>query len=180
MPPKCNIISGKKTSAFEMNLKPLNLNSKNSCKSPCPNTRHEHINNISVNGIGSQLAPHRSDSITPSDSVSQRPSVSMQESISHQPATRPSHYPPEILWHFEDCKNDPDVGLSDANQSRPSMEKATRHEDGTMITAAEWSAIKALARLIKFDLLNLPPPRDPSAKKKSKTKLYFRTYHHNH
>jgi hypothetical protein len=56
------------------------------------------------------------------------------------------------------------------------MERAVRHPDGTFITASEWDAIKASARLVKADLLSLPPPRHWCAKERSKTKTFFRTY----
>jgi len=95
----------------------------------------------------------------------------------HQPATRPPQYPPEVLWALDDCKYDPDVNVSTTNPSRPSMEKAIRHADGTMITGSEWSAIKATGRVVKSELMALPPPNDRKARKMNKTKVYFRTYH---
>ena len=45
-----------------------------------------------------------------------------------------------------------------------------------MISASEWAAIKATARMVKIDLLSLPPTRDRYAKNQKKTKVYFRTY----
>jgi hypothetical protein len=56
------------------------------------------------------------------------------------------------------------------------MEQAVRHSDGTMITSGEWTAIKATARMIKADLLALPPPRDKRAKDRPKTKTYYRSF----
>lgn len=116
----------------------------------------------------------RSASITPSDSVSRytshsdtsrsRQSIPQSNAGTHQPATRPPEYPLEILWSLEDCKTDPDVNVSKSNVSRPSMERAIRHADGNMITASEWAAIKATARMVKGDLLALPLPRDRRAK----------------
>jgi hypothetical protein len=146
----------------------------------------------------------RSNSITPSDSASRggsnsdgrstsqrgrstsqrsrpvsllRQSTSHHRQLGHQPATRPSEYPLEVLWSLEDCKNDPDVRITPTNASRPPMEHAIRHPDGTMISSSEWSAIKATARMVKSDLLSLPPSRDRRAKDRQKTKTYFRTYH---
>jgi hypothetical protein len=139
----------------------------------------------------------RSPSVAPSDSVSHigsrvgsdalgsqsgrsgsRPGKSMSQShsLQNQPATRPPEYPEEVLWSLEDCKSDPNVNVSSTNTSRPSMEKAIRHGDGTMITSSEWSAIKVSARAVKADLLSLPLPRDRRAKDQSRTKVYFRTY----
>lgn len=57
------------------------------------------------------------------------------------------------------------------------MEMAIRHSDGSLISSGEWSAIKATARLVKMDLLSLPPPRDRRAKGQKKTKTYFRSFH---
>lgn len=122
----------------------------------------------------------RSPSIAPSDSISYiAPHSSRSQSRTHsvhQPATRPPQYPVEVLWTLEDCKDDPDVKTTETNASRPPMERAIRHSDGTMITSGEWAAIKATARLIKVDLLELPPLRGRQAKEK-KTKTYFRSYY---
>jgi hypothetical protein len=125
----------------------------------------------------------RPPSISPSDSISHLGSgqsgrstpLSMSRSV-HQPATRPPQYPEEILWSLDDCKTDPDVKMSSTNSSRPPMERAIRHDDGTMVTASEWAAIKASARMVKADLLSLPPSRDRRAKDRAKSKVYFRTY----
>jgi hypothetical protein len=40
------------------------------------------------------------------------------------------------------------------------MEQAIRHADGTLITTSEYAAIKATGRMIKTELLSLPPSRD--------------------
>jgi hypothetical protein len=45
-----------------------------------------------------------------------------------------------------------------------------------MILASEWAAIKATARMVKADLLSLPPSHDRRAKDRTKSKLYYRTY----
>jgi hypothetical protein len=45
-----------------------------------------------------------------------------------------------------------------------------------MISASEWAAIKATARMVKAELLSLPPSRDRRAKDRTKSKVYFRTY----
>ncbi|KAF8224716.1 hypothetical protein L208DRAFT_1090250, partial [Tricholoma matsutake] len=72
---------------------------------------------------------------------------------------RPPQYPVEVLWTLDDCRDDPNVGVTEANEARPSIYKAIRHKDGRMISAAEWEAIKLAARLIKFELRQLLPPR---------------------
>jgi hypothetical protein len=138
---------------------------------------------------GSQ-ASLRSPSITPSDSISHFDSEghgsrsgrstphslpSIAQSV-HQPATRPSQYPEEVLWSLDDCRVDPDVKMSSSNSSRPPMERAIRHSDGTMILASEWAAIKATARMVKAELISLPPSRDRRARDRTKSKVYFQTY----
>ena len=127
-------------------------------------------------------------SVAPSDSISrfdsdgrtsrsgQSTSFSGRNVPLHQPATRPSNYPVEVLWSLDDCKDDPDIHMSATNTSRPPLERAIRHSDGTMITASEWAAIKATAHMVKSDLLSLPPSRDRRAKDRTKSKGYFRTY----
>jgi hypothetical protein len=136
----------------------------------------------------SQTSRSTSESISPSDSISRfdsdgRTSKSGQSAplsgrnvLMHQPATRPSEYPVEVLWSLDDCKADPDVNVSATNTSRPPLERAIRHGDGTMITASEWAAIKATARMVKLDLLSLPPSRDRRARDRTKSKVYFRTH----
>lgn len=57
------------------------------------------------------------------------------------------------------------------------MDKAIRHADGRMISAAEWEAIKLAARLIKCELRQLPTPSDSKATNQPKTKRFYRTYH---
>jgi hypothetical protein len=118
----------------------------------------------------------RSTSVAPSDSISrfdsdgrtsrsgQSTSFSGRNVPLHQPVTRPSNYPVEVLWSLDDCRDDPDIHMSATNTSRPPLEQAIHHSDGTMITTSEWAAIKATARMVKSDLLSLPPSRDRRAK----------------
>jgi len=114
-------------------------------------------------------------SITPSDSISQQAS-----SPSHpppQPLLRPSHYPAEILWTFEDCRSDPMVDVTEFNKSRPAMDRAIRHENGTMISLSEWNAIKGSARMIRYELQKLPVSDRRGAPKKRRGKVYYRSHH---
>lgn len=118
-------------------------------------------------------------SVAPSDSISRQNSGSTTPTIStpiHQPAVRPAEYPVQILWAFEDCKDDPDVGLTPSNPSRPPMERSIRHADGSLISPAEYSSIRASARLVISDLLAIPRPKNRSARTKPRTKSYFRAY----
>jgi hypothetical protein len=87
-------------------------------------------------------------SLAPSDSIS-------HYMTSNQPAIRPSHYPPRILWTFEECKADATVGFSNGNSSRPNMFRALRHNNGDPITKGEWKAVIASANLVVHDLTKL-------------------------
>lgn len=124
----------------------------------------------------------RSPSVSPSNSVSCVPSnvlgsdrgTSESQPV-HQPATRPSQYPPEVLWTLKDCKDDPNVKTTPTNLSRPPMEQAIHHADGNMISSGEWAAIKAMARVIKMDLLSLPTPTSQCAKELKRTSGHFFT-----
>ena len=102
--------------------------------------------------------------------------VSLLPSLQTQPAIRPSQYPFEVLWNLEDCQHDVDVNIQDSNKSRPSMDRAIRHQDGTMVTNMEWSAIKASARRIANELAGLPDPTNRQARMR-RTKMFYRTYH---
>ena len=125
-------------------------------------------------------------SIHPSDSISQSHQSGSHVSGSHvsilpasqvQPAIRPSEYPFEVLWHLEDCRQDVDVDVRESNKSRPSMDRAIRHPDGTMINDSEWSAIKSSARRIANELLALPDCGSVRQAKMQKTKTYYQTNH---
>ncbi|EGO04532.1 hypothetical protein SERLA73DRAFT_68220 [Serpula lacrymans var. lacrymans S7.3] len=99
--------------------------------------------------------------IYPSDSASHAANTSQAKSVvfTHESLPRPDKYLFEVLWHFDDCKEDEDSGLTAQNPARPAMECAIRHADGTMITSNEWSAIKASTRLAQFKLEQLPLPK---------------------
>jgi len=130
-------------------------------------TNSSELRNASRNS-GSSLGTNTS--VAPSDSIS------YLANKTSQPALRPNDYPTEVLWYLDDCKRDPDIKTSASNKSRPPLEPSIRHADGTMISFGEWSAIKATARLVRNDLLSLPPPKDHRAKDRRKTKTFFRTY----
>jgi hypothetical protein len=80
-----------------------------------------------------------------------------------------------VLWNKEDCEKDEDVNLQSVNKSRPSMERAIRHPDGTMLADSEWCAIKSSARRIANELAGLPASTRQGNTRR--TKLYYRTYH---
>lgn len=95
----------------------------------------------------------------------------------HQPATRPAHYPREILWSLECSKDDEDVASSEGNQSRPAMGRVIRHADGTDITAGEYQAIKATAHALAYDLNQLPlGPAQRHLKGKSRTMRFYKQH----
>jgi hypothetical protein len=78
---------------------------------------------------------------------------------------------------MEDCREDPDIGVTDSNSSRPSTRRATRHPNGTMITRGEWAAIKASSRMIASELRNLNLKSTGSQQiLNQKTQGYFSSY----
>ena len=124
----------------------------------------------------------REQSVSPSKSLSQIPSRSIPpQSLlqqNDQPAIRPFNYPPEILWLFKDCEADPNVIMSASNRSRPPLAACIRHEDGTLITTAEYNAIKASGHnIISNHLTNLPEPRDKLAKGKPRSKTWYASWY---
>ena len=124
----------------------------------------------------------REQSVSPSESLSQIPSRSIPpQSLlqqNDQPAIRPFNYPPEILWLFKDCEADPDVIMSASNRSRPPLAACIRHEDGTLITTAEYNAIKASGHnIISNHLTNLPEPQDKLAKGKPHSKTWYTSWY---
>jgi len=48
---------------------------------------------------------------------------------------RPPQYPLAMLWTFEDCKTDPGIDFTAANEARVALHKIIRHTNGTMITS---------------------------------------------
>jgi len=124
----------------------------------------------------------RSNSVSPSDSVSQVGSGSIANfPVQHtfsQPSIQPPHYSHKILWMLEDCQKDSHNIVTESNKSRPAMEKAVQHEDGMLINAGEWHAIKVNVRVIASrDLLPLPIPCNTPISMKKKTKTYFTRYY---
>ncbi len=107
------------------------------------------------------LAPH--DSANKSEAAQYSP---------NQFAIHLEKYTVEVLWSLEDCRNDPDVGMSFTNQSRPSMEKAVQCLDGCMISATEWATIKRSACTTSVDLMQLPPAKTQHC---TQSKTYFKT-----
>lgn len=132
-----------------------------------------------VTHIDSTSERSRSVSLAPSDSLSQassRASSSALPPISpfHQPASRPSQYPFEVLWCLDDCKHDPDVKISPGNESRPSMQSALRNADGTLISDGVWDAIRLSSRQIAQSLLNIDTSAQNEAR--SRTKQFFKSF----
>jgi hypothetical protein len=117
-------------------------------------------------------------SIQPSNSISQshRPSsTSYVAALPAQPAIWPPQYPFKILWLLEDCRQDPTVGVTESNKSRPAMDRAIRHPDGSMVCDVKWNAIKASARLIVHELASLPQAESNHIAKVQKTKVFYRS-----
>jgi hypothetical protein len=73
-------------------------------------------------------APHTaslSSSLRPSQSASQvSPAKRLSAPLPHpRSVIHPAEYPPSILWTFQDYKDDPNVGISAGNISRPPMRR---------------------------------------------------------
>ena len=124
----------------------------------------------------------REQSVSPSESLSQILSRSIPpQSLlqqNDQPAIQPFNYLPEILWLFKDCEADPDVIMSTSNRSRPPLAACIRHEDGMLITTAEYNAVKASGHNIISDhLTNLPEPWDKLAKGKPHSKMWYTSWY---
>lgn len=101
-------------------------------------------------------------SLAPSDSVS----CSNANKHIHQPATHPSNLPVEILWHFEDCRQDPNISMTPANWLHQNMERAIHNLDGTMISWGDGLPFKILPITFKWSsLVSLPPKEWNHARK---------------
>jgi hypothetical protein len=83
-------------------------------------------------------------------------------------------YPFTVLWNLEDCQADPDSGVMESNKSRPPMDRVIRLKDSRQISA---QAIKASARMLKYELRQLPPPLDQQAHNQAKMKVFYKQYH---
>jgi hypothetical protein len=55
--------------------------------------------------------------------------------------SHPSEFPASVLWTLDDCKKDPDVGVSPTNHSHPPMHCSICYEDGTIILEMDWKSI---------------------------------------
>ena len=92
------------------------------------------------------------------------------------PPTHPHNLPPEILWTWDDCKNNSFVGMTASNVSHSPMWCAICHENGNVITDAEWKAICQSAMLIACThLFPLSCVSQTGAKQTCK-KMYFKWY----
>ena len=93
-----------------------------------------------------------------------------------RPPARPHDLPPEILWTWDDCKNDTFVGMTASNVSRPPMRRAIRHENGNVITDAEWKAIRQSATLVARTHLFPLSRVSQTGAKQTRKKMYFKRY----
>ncbi|KAH6913246.1 hypothetical protein BKA70DRAFT_1525331 [Coprinopsis sp. MPI-PUGE-AT-0042] len=100
----------------------------------------------------------------------------------HQRVENPSAVPPLgmdrklVIWSIEDARESPLVGMTKANFSRPPMQKAIRHPDGTQLTPSEYRTILGLGKEVIRDLL-LPLPEPLNWDRKRKTKTYYISHH---
>lgn len=122
-------------------------------------------------------------SLGPSDSVSQGLAGSIGRAPGDPPSestsrsiTRPSHLPLAVLWTYEDCKHDPQVGLTENNRSRLPTHRVIRHENGTLITPSQWKLIRASTCAVARSTLANLFSSDPRAAGCPRKKKYFKTY----
>jgi hypothetical protein len=122
-------------------------------------------------------------SLTPSDSVSQgltgKIGRSPDDPSSKKEArsiTRPSHLPFAVRWTYEDCAQDPLVGINENNKSRLAMHRVIRHEDGSLITPSQWRLIRASTCAVARSTLGNLFSSDPRAAGDPRKKKYFKTY----
>ena len=85
---------------------------------------------------------------------------------------RPLQYPPAVLWTFEDCKKDPSIDFTAANEARVALQKIIRHPNGIMVTHSAVKTITSRARPIVGKILARVPSH---IKHKDIGKTYFRT-----
>jgi hypothetical protein len=85
---------------------------------------------------------------------------------------RPLQYPLAILWTFEDCKKDPSIDFTAANEAHVALQKIIHHPNGTMTTHSAVKAITSRARPIVVKLLVRVPSH---IQHKDIGKTYFQT-----
>lgn len=120
-------------------------------------------------------------SISPTDSISQRPSNSSSWTPQQRFQKSSAAPPPgidrkRVIWSIEDARASSLVGMTKANYSRPPMQKAIRHPDGTALTTSEYRTILGLGKEVIREVLQpLPEPRHWDRKRKTKT--YYTSHH---
>lgn len=130
---------------------------------------------------------HLSDlSLGPNDSISQErsgsagrpraPAPAPSVKPTPRPLVRPEDLPESVLWTWEDCQNDPLVGLTASNRSRPPVHKVIRHKTGTGVTPSQWKSIRASALAVTSSTLAGLTTRDPRAANVPRGKRYFKTF----
>ena len=82
---------------------------------------------------------------------------------------RPDAYPHEILWTFDEYKEECPSG---------SVAFGIRHADGKQITQAEWAAIIAVVKYVEYDLLVRANSRDPNGKLYRRADFSFYKWYH--
>jgi hypothetical protein len=93
-------------------------------------------------------------------------------------SVRPAKYPFEVLWNITDCHRDSRACPSKSNPSRPPMQKALRHADGTMLSKNEYGRVLAAARHLSTELLHLKDSFQKCISLQGPTRTYFRLFHY--
>jgi hypothetical protein len=147
-------------------------------------TRHRTVSPysslISFQLISSTAVASSSSSLRPSQSasrVSSPASGTMTGLPFPRPFTRPTRYPLSVLWTPEDCKADPIVNVTEDNESRPSMRRSIRHEDGSVVSNSQWKEMRQAAVTVAHDCLgSLVVSAHLSGGKKRKKMFYKRNF----
>jgi hypothetical protein len=119
-----------------------------------------------------------SSSLAPSQSASQVSSLIQAGTFMSFPckAKCPDEFPASILWTWEDCKTNDSVGVSSSNISHPPMQRAIRHEDRSMLSEAEWKAIRHSTMIVIRSNLDVLTPAAQARAHQPCKKMYFKRY----
>jgi len=124
-------------------------------KSPMSNGELSPLPSFYLTFFSAPTAPLRPSEVAPGPDSGGITSLPRLPLPLPRPFTRPACYPQSVIWTWEDCKNDYDVGASASNLSRPPMRRAIRDERGDMISDPQWKSIRQSATIIAHSHLDV-------------------------